>query len=122
MSDQKFQGTRLWEVVDAALDDLVENQDIQETTRREYIVGYLVKRLLEAGWSGTLGEGKRTVRELGGEIWAELRNRIAEEEADWRAKTEIVDVIMGVLARHSGKRIENDPGLPVTPLPVGPDR
>ena len=58
----------------------------------------------------------RTVRELGGEIWSELVNRISEEEIDWQAKNKVVDIVIGVLARHSGKVIENDKDLPVDPL------
>jgi hypothetical protein len=58
----------------------------------------------------------RTVRELGGEIYSELYQRVANEKVSWQVKTEIVDIIMGVLARHAGSKIENDEGLPVTPL------
>ena len=36
-----------WSVVEQALDDLVENQDIAELTLRRKIVGYLIKRLNE---------------------------------------------------------------------------
>jgi hypothetical protein len=59
----------------------------------------------------------RTVRELGGEIWAELRNAELAQQIDWQVRNAIVDLIMGVLARHAGKRLENDSDLPVTPLP-----
>jgi hypothetical protein len=31
--------------VERAIQDLVENHDIAETTRREYIVGYICKQL-----------------------------------------------------------------------------
>jgi hypothetical protein len=58
----------------------------------------------------------RTVRELGGEIYSELYQRVADEKVSWQVKAEIVDIIMGVLARHAGSKIENDEGLPVTPL------
>lgn len=58
----------------------------------------------------------RTVRELGGEIYSELYQRVADEKVGWQVKTEIVDLIMGVLARHAGSIIENDEDLPVTPL------
>lgn len=68
--------------------------------------------------SPTNGSGQKvkTVRELGGEIYSELDQRIADEKVSWQTKTEIVDLIMGVLARHAGSRIENDEGLPVAPL------
>jgi len=42
--------TDLWEVVWRALADLKENGDIEEQTRREYIVGYLCEKLREAGF------------------------------------------------------------------------
>ena len=56
------------------------------------------------------------IRELGGEIWAELTYRIGEERANWEVKDQIVDVVMGVLARHTGKTIKNDRDLPVERL------
>ena len=58
----------------------------------------------------------RTIRELGGEFWAEITRRIPEEDVDWKTKGRLVDILMGVLARHTGKVIENDEGLPVEPL------
>lgn len=36
-----------WKVLSRAIDDLVENQDLVETTVRKCIVGYLIKRLIE---------------------------------------------------------------------------
>lgn len=62
--------------------------------------------------------GSRTVRELGGEIWAELSRRIPDDELGWQTKNQIVDLIMGVLARHIDCTIQNDTDLPVAPLPV----
>ena len=66
-------------------------------------------------------KSSRTVRELGGEIWAELSRRIPNDELDWERKNKVVDLIMGVLARHIDSTIENDPDLPVPPLPVDSD-
>lgn len=63
------------------------------------------------------GRGGRTIRELGGEIWAELFS-IPESDLRWEVKEAVLDVVMGVLARHSGSVLENDPDLPVTPLPT----
>jgi len=40
-----YKGTRVWMTVERAIQDLVENHDIAETTRREYIVGYICKQL-----------------------------------------------------------------------------
>lgn len=42
-----YENTELWERVEQIIDDLVKNQDIQETTKREYIVGYMCKHLIE---------------------------------------------------------------------------
>jgi hypothetical protein len=58
----------------------------------------------------------KTVRELGGEFWAEITRRIPENEVDWKAKGKLVDIMMGVLARYAGSAIENDEDLPVEPL------
>ena len=57
-----------------------------------------------------------TVRELGGEIWSEISKRIAEENINWKWKSKVVDIVMGVLARHEGEVLANDRDLPVAPL------
>ena len=61
-------------------------------------------------------DSERTVRELGGEVWAEL---FAVEAANehWELVDQFVDVLMGVLARHTKSVIVNDLDLPVAPLP-----
>jgi len=46
-SYDSHRGTDTWRVVEKAIDDLVENNDIAETTRRDYIVGYICKELEE---------------------------------------------------------------------------
>lgn len=67
-------------------------------------------------------EQQRTVRELGGEIWAEiteLQNSTENSPFDdvhWETVDKLCNLIMGVLARHTGKEIINDGDLPVTPL------
>lgn len=68
---------------------------------------------------------KKTVRELGGEIWAEIAQRQNDQvddslisEIDYRATQELSDLVMGVLARHTGCEIINDEDLPVEPLKV----
>ena len=35
----------LWETIDKAISELVNNHDLQELTPRDYIVGYLVKSI-----------------------------------------------------------------------------
>ena len=42
---KEFEGTVVWQRIDAAIADLEENQDIKLTTAREYVVGYLCKSL-----------------------------------------------------------------------------
>ncbi len=74
---------------------------------------------------------QRTIRELGGEIWAELEGAIQDAQrrgeptlfgadTDWEARSRIIDLVMAVLARHEGKVIVNDKDLPVKPLPNEP--
>lgn len=46
---RRFEETKLWETVDRAIGELVENQDLEEKTLRRYIVGYLVQELVNAG-------------------------------------------------------------------------
>ncbi|USK32580.1 hypothetical protein LIT25_18540 [Bacillus sp. F19] len=40
---KEYENTELWNLISKGIDDLSENQDLQELTRREYIVGYLCK-------------------------------------------------------------------------------
>lgn len=44
---QKFKKHPAWKVLDQTIEDLVENQDMVETTVRKCIVGYIIKRLME---------------------------------------------------------------------------
>jgi hypothetical protein len=37
-----------WDVVDQAINELIENQDLEETTVHELVVGYILKALAEA--------------------------------------------------------------------------
>jgi len=45
---EKFEKTALWEAVSKGINDLVENSDIETTTKREYIIGYLCKTISES--------------------------------------------------------------------------
>jgi hypothetical protein len=40
-----YKETKEWKIVEKAIQDLVENNDIAETTGRDYIVGYICKQL-----------------------------------------------------------------------------
>ena len=42
----KFENTALWKTIDDTLSELEQNQDVQITTAREYVVGYLCKQLV----------------------------------------------------------------------------
>ena len=44
---EQYESTKAWKTIDKAVSDLVQNKDIDETTAREYIVGYLCKMLYE---------------------------------------------------------------------------
>jgi len=66
---------------------------------------------------------QKTVRELGGEVWAEITqiqnstdNNSLLNGIDFKVSQELSDLVMGVLARHTGAIIVNDEDLPVTPL------
>ncbi len=68
---------------------------------------------------------EKTVRELAGEIlaeiiqesWNEASNGTPLVSINREALDRIVDIIMGVLARHGNVMIVNDSDLPVEPLP-----
>jgi len=68
----------------------------------------------------------KTLRELGGEMWAEImRIQVFNSSSPLAGLTidqtnAVVDLIMGVLARHEGKSIAQDKDLPVAPLPADP--
>jgi hypothetical protein len=63
-----------------------------------------------------------TIRELGGEIWAEIAQLQNDPDGsligktDFRAAQELSDLVMGVLARYEGSVIVNHRDLPVKPL------
>jgi hypothetical protein len=40
-----YKGAEVWRIVEKAIYDLVENGDIVEATRRDYIVGYICKQI-----------------------------------------------------------------------------
>ena len=44
---KNFEESALWRVVEDAINNLVENDDLEEKTGREYIVGYIVKHIKE---------------------------------------------------------------------------
>ncbi|MCW8899654.1 MAG: hypothetical protein OQK95_03175 [Gammaproteobacteria bacterium] len=52
MSDEHpykaFETNENWKIVEKAIADLVDNQDLKEMTDRKYIVGYICKLLSES--------------------------------------------------------------------------
>jgi|GEM_PF-1649350 hypothetical protein len=42
---QDYESLPVWNVLNNAIEDLIQNQDILEQTKRELIVGFLCKRL-----------------------------------------------------------------------------
>lgn len=49
---RQWEGTARWAVLDRALAELVENRDLVESTRHEYVVGYLCQALSDAAAEG----------------------------------------------------------------------
>lgn len=69
---------------------------------------------------------QRTVRELSGEIWAEIEHDMLEKKSAGAtlydgfsndAFIAVLELITGVLARHVGSVITNDSDIPAVPLP-----
>ena len=65
---------------------------------------------------------QKTVRELGGEIWAELdaerrKEGSAFSQLDHSTNDQLADFVMSILARHINTTIINDAGLEVAPRP-----
>jgi hypothetical protein len=41
----KYEKTLLWETIEKSINDLIENQDIELTTAKKYVVGYLCEKI-----------------------------------------------------------------------------
>ena len=41
----EFEKTPVWKLIDTAIVELERNRDIQLTTKREYVIGYLCQQL-----------------------------------------------------------------------------
>ena len=48
-----LEGTVEWSAIDRAVRELAANQDLVETTKHEYIVGFLCKALADPAYSGS---------------------------------------------------------------------
>ncbi|HEV2524254.1 MAG TPA: hypothetical protein VGU44_03885 [Gammaproteobacteria bacterium] len=47
-----LENTKLWKIVEASINDLLNNQDLEEKTAHTYIVGYIVKCIAESESEG----------------------------------------------------------------------
>lgn len=43
---RELENTQVWKVIEESLNDLIENQDIELTTRKENVIGYICKNLI----------------------------------------------------------------------------
>lgn len=41
----EYKKSSVWSIIEKAIDDLVDNQDLALTTQKNYVVGYIVKQL-----------------------------------------------------------------------------
>ena len=48
----EYEPSWIWGVVEKAMDDLIENQDIELTTHRRLVIGYFCKLLFASGKLG----------------------------------------------------------------------
>jgi len=46
---QKYVGTLIWNSVSLAIDNLIANQDMEEKTSQDYLVGYIITELDKQG-------------------------------------------------------------------------
>lgn len=44
---ESYKNTQEWQLIEKAIQDLMDNQDIQLLTERDYVVGYLTKQLTD---------------------------------------------------------------------------
>ncbi len=64
---------------------------------------------------------EKTIRELGGEIWSEITMEKQFNSSSqinlipFEADDALIELIMGVLARHENSKIVNDKDFPVAP-------
>lgn len=42
---KEYERTQLWRVIDQSIQELIKNKDIDLTTRKEYVIGYLCEKI-----------------------------------------------------------------------------
>ncbi len=72
---QRWEGTPEWGVLDRALKQLVANRELQESSRHEYLVGFLCKALGEV-----LGEAPERTNRSGEDDPLAARRRASQED------------------------------------------
>ena len=45
----KYKSTEEWRIIDKSVQELIDNDDIKLLTPNDYIIGYIVKQLVENG-------------------------------------------------------------------------
>lgn len=43
----KYKTHEIWEILDQAVKDLEQNSDIEITTNRDYVIGYIAKEIID---------------------------------------------------------------------------
>jgi hypothetical protein len=43
----EYKNTNAWKIINKSIANLVKNNDVEELTQRDYIVGYIVKNIIE---------------------------------------------------------------------------
>lgn len=43
----KYENTEIWRIVEKSIHDLIENQDIEITTKIDYVIGYITQQVMK---------------------------------------------------------------------------
>lgn len=81
-----YEGAPTWDILDRAIRDLEDNQDLQVTTARPYVIGYLCRQLAALGQEppGTIA------------VWRILRGAGWDLERDPAAYLSVASTIAGI--------------------------
>ena len=55
-----YENSLLWETIKRGLEELLENQDLELTTREEYVVGFLCKTIIDVNLINTANNTVKT--------------------------------------------------------------
>ena len=93
---QELEGTPLWNAVDAAIGELLDNGELPHTTSRAHVVGYLCARLVASGF----GERAERAEAMTAARFADFLEQAAAAGIggeEWSAQ---------MTARHADARVE----------------